>query len=200
VRLFPFDWPEITPSGTSIGAAQTLVFRQCRGWYSLLVQADELHHPDSLPTIQALVKEARYEAVSFPFTHLRSNYQEILPMHTAAYTRAVRLVRTIPAISAEWDGWQMQGYKSCYDANPPSPIWHLGYEAPINIVAKWNSHMKLYPDLEEYAVEAAKWQAMADTNNFGPEFDKTESPFPIPPIMKGLVGQRKYFVRPELLA
>lgn len=199
IRLFPFDWPAITNTGTSIGAAQTLVLRQCKGWYALVVQADELHHPDSLPTIQNIVKDAKYEAVSFPFLHLMNNCQEIIPLHTAAYTRAVRLVRNIPTISAHHDGWTMEGFRSLLDATPPQPIFHLGYEWPENVLAKWQNHAKLYPDLDEYASMAAEWQAKADANDFGPEFDQTDSPYPIPPIIKGLLGTRKYVVRPELL-
>jgi len=199
VRLFPFDWPAVTQTGTSIGAAQTLLLRQCKGWYAWCIQADEAYHPNSLPVIHTAVKQARYEAFTVPFQHIQNNFQSVIDMHTAAYTRAVRIVRTIPRIQAHHDGWSFEQYLSSSDLMFDTPVSHVGYEFCDAICRKWASHAKLYYDLEEYQVLAAEWQAKAASGNFGPEFDKTTSPFDLPPILNGLVGMRDYVVRDGLI-
>lgn len=198
IRIYEFQWPSITATGTSIGTVQTDVLRQCKGWYRWLIQADEIYAPETLPVVQQLVKEAKYEAYGFPFQHIQSNFQQIIPLHTAAYTRAVRLVRNIDRIIAEHDGWSLLGYQSLYNVDT-KPISHVGYEFIENIVAKWANHAKLYADLEEYQALAQEWQDKLDSGNIGPEFEKTDSPFDLPPILHGLIGLRRYAVRPDLL-
>lgn len=199
VKVYRQEWAPITNTGTSIGTMQTAALRKCTGDYSLCCQADELWHESSIRTFGKLVRSAAANSYAFDFQHIGRNYQEILPRHTAAYTRAIRCVKNMESIKSEHDGWTFEG-----DINPsvyvplPHPIFHLGYEFPVNRIRKYINHAKLYPDLEDYQRIAAAAKLEMEKAEFGEIYDKHKSPFPLPRIIEDMVGVKEYFVRESL--
>lgn len=200
VRLEQMDWPPITPSGNSIGTVQTAALRLCKGWYALCCQADEVWWPDSIKAFRQVVEKAQYNSYSFDFDHVGENFQSKLAYHEAAYSRAIRCVRNIPEIVAEWDGWNFKG-----KVNPslyvplPHPICHAGYEYLLPTMRKRINHSFLYPDLPEYQEMADEAKRVLDSGEVPENYAKKTPAFPIPPILLPTVGWKDYTVRKVLL-
>jgi len=193
-------WPPITPSGNSIGAVQTAALRLCKGHYSLLIQADEVWWPESIKHFRSIAERAVYNSYSFDFEHCGENFQTKLAYHEAAYTRAIRCVRNIPAIEAEWDGWQMKGAVNPSLYVPlPQRICHAGYEYFLPTMRKRINHSALYPDLPGYQQLARDAKAALESGDVPENYLQTASAYPIPPILRPTVGWLDYTVRPELL-
>lgn len=199
IRVVREKWGQLTTSGQSIGEMQTKALRHCGGWYALCIQSDEVWHQDSVKMFGNLIKDATSNSYSFSFDHIGHNFQSRLPYHEAAYTKAIRCVRNIPAIEAEWDGWQFKGQiePSVYVPLPVN-IAHVGYEFPLNIARKYISHASLYPDLEGYQNNATMARKNLESGEFDTLYDLTISPFNLPEIMKELIGVKEYYVRESL--
>ena len=197
-----FHWPKMD-TGFSIGAAtnDALLYVRNLGGKILYVQADELWHHDNLPELQKLAAED-YDAYSFPYLHLEHNCQEI--QQGAGYHFAVRMVANRDEIIAHRDAWTFEGYqKQLQVMSLPHPIVHCNYCFWDNkVVKKEVQAVEFYEDLGNYKVAAERARQEYESNPEPPaEYLNTESPFAahLPPIFLPMVGQRKYYVREELL-
>lgn len=209
VRLLRRPWPQGMKSGGSIGEMQTQALRECRGRWCYLLQADEIMPPENLPYLrelctprrpmERLVGRRRFNSYRVDFLHLMDNFQRYdanLP-----YRWAIRLVRNRRFINSDRDGWQLMG-PGCSligTACLPRPVYHVGYNFPINTWRKRINHAQLYPDVPRYqeGAEAARRQLESFEQGTLPPLSR-DNPFDVPPILSPLIGQVQYHVREEL--
>ena len=198
-----YHWPKMD-TGFSIGAATNDALLQVRhlGGKILYVQADELWHPDNLPELRRLAQED-YDAYIFPFLHLEHNCQVI--QSGAGYQHAIRMVANRDEIVAHRDAWTFEGYsKGLQVMSLAHPIVHCNYCFWDNkVVKKEVQAVEFYEDLGNYKVAAEEARREYDEHRGDPPamYTNTESPFGVhlPPIFLPMVGQRRYYIREELL-
>jgi glycosyltransferase involved in cell wall biosynthesis len=210
IRLSRQQWPQGKLSGGAIGEMQTQALRKCRGRWCYLLQADEIMPPENLPylrelcaprrPIEILVGRRRFNSYRVDFLHLMNNFQHY-DSH-AGYRWAIRLVRNRRNIISDLDGWQLKG-PGCSlvgTACLPRPVYHVGYNFPINTWRKRINHAQLYPDLLQYqqSAEASRRELERYEEGTLPPLS-CENPFNVPPILSPLIGEVEYHVRAELL-
>ena len=150
--------------------------------------------------VEMLVGRRRFNSYRVDFLHLKDNFQHYDAQ--VGYRWAIRLVRNRRAILSDTDGWQLYG-RGCSlvgTACLPRPVYHVGYNFPINTWRKRINHADLYPDLPHYQqnAEAARHQLESFEQGALPPLS-CENPFDVPPILSPLIGQVEYHVRPELI-
>lgn len=203
ISLSRFEWPTMT-TGFAIGAATDYALSQVRdlGGKLLYVQADELWHPNNLQELKYLAMEP-YDSYRFPFLHLEHNCQVI--QEGAGYQVAIRMVDNDPSIKSHRDGWTFEGCKRTLNVlSLEHPIVHCNYCFWDNLPVKKRVQAdELYADLGHYgyAAELAEEWYARESGEPPPIFTERESPFAehLPPIFLPMVGERKYYVREELL-
>ncbi|MDF2441672.1 MAG: hypothetical protein JWN98_2656, partial [Abditibacteriota bacterium] len=197
-------------SGGAIGEMQTETMRECRGRWCYLLQADEVMPPENLPYLRELcaprrpleraVGRRRFNSYRVDFLHLADNFQRYDTQ--AGYRWAIRMVRNRRAIVSDLDGWQLKGAGCSLvgTACLPRPVYHVGYNFPINVWRKRINHAALYPDLPHYQQNAEEARRQLEHFEQGtlPPLSR-DNPFDVPPILAPLIGEVQYRVRPELL-
>lgn len=204
-RQFPkimtvsFPWPEGGQTGLSIGWAQTKAMRSCSGEYLWLIQADEVYWSESAAMVRATVTaNPAANAFSLPFSHILENFQSINP--SPHYREAIRVVRNLPTIQAENDGWTFCG--SVHPVVPivlPKPIFHPKPLGGLCDRRRRLSHAHLYPDLPEYQERSRRAQAEVEHAIVSAEWEITTPNVEVPPILRDMVGIPEYYVRTDLL-
>lgn len=202
ISLSRYEWP-VMETGFAIGSATNYGLSQIRhlGGKVLYVQADELWHPDSVEEMVRMAQEP-YDAYFVPFLHLEHNCQEI--QRGAGYQWAVRMVANDENITSHRDAWTFEGYeKSLTVYSLPHPLVHCNYCFWDNVpIKKRRQADDLYADLGHYGAAADRAEEEYEDAEGVPEkFTRTDSPFEehLSPIFVPMLGQRRYFVREELL-
>lgn len=204
IRVYQREWPKITTDGSSIGLAQTEGLRLCTGDVCMLVQADEIHHEAPVLDYRRIFRNfynSQYNGLEFDFRHVIHNFQE--EMINPAYTRAIRLVRNMPQIISCHDGFSFWYAEPLIHIPMSKPIFHCGYEFPLNIPAKHLNHRQLYSNMDIYkqaASDAEERLDKAQHNEIDEIFTRTTTKISdLPAILRGLLNKRAYEVRMEYL-
>lgn len=200
ISLSRYEWP-VMETGFAIGAATNDALNQIRhlGGKVLYVQGDELWHPESLAEMKRLAEED-YDAYSIQYLHLEHNCQQV--QEGAGYQRAIRMVANKDTIVAHRDAWTFEGYERCLGVHSlPHPLVHCNYCFWDNVpIKKREQADKLYQDLGHYQ-QAAELAEQLYSDEPPQMFKETGSPFieHLSPLFVPMLGQRKYYVREELL-
>lgn len=202
LKIFRKEWPNQSKSGSSIAEMTNYAMSLCKNNWLCCVQADEILHEKNIPIIAELpAKLKKYNSVSFPFLHLRYNFQE--EQQNPAYTNAIRMVRNIPSIKSTHDGWTFAGkIAPCLNLKSPFSILHCGYIFPENLLLKIKHHAEnLYADQQVYKKFVDEMQKKIYEYEEKKLWEVTTSLFfdKLPHIIKPLVGKRIYFVQQNLL-
>ena len=204
IRVIQRPWPEVSTDGSSIGLAQTEALHLCSGDLCLLVQADEIHHEDAIKDYPRIFRNFYYSpfnGIEFDFRHVIHNFQE--EMVNPAYTRAIRVVRKLPKVISCHDGFSFWYAEPLYYYQMPQPIFHCGYEFPVNIPKKHLNHQQLYKNMAIYqqaASDAEQRLDRAESGDFDEIFTRTETKLKnLPAILRGLIGRTEYTIREEYL-
>lgn len=223
IRLERDRWPEGVPGGGAIGQMQTQVMRRCRGDWCYLLQADEIMPEENVPYLRALcqprrlherlVGRRRFNSYHVDCLHVTDHFQRVdndygrTEKEPWGQRWAVRLVHLKPPGRARYihsggDGWSFEGI-GCFligVARLPRPIWHLGYNFPVNVWRKRINHAQLYADLDWYhgLAEDAR-RSLEEYERGMPAPLPTSNPLGLPPLIAPLIGSHAYSVREELL-
>lgn len=202
IKIFRKHWPEKSKSGDAISEMTNYAMSLCKGNWFYYVQADEILHEKNTYAIATLpLKYKNYNSFSFPFLHLRYNFQE--EQQSPSYAHAIRMIRNIPAIKSSHDWWTFEGkIQPNLQVQLPFPIFHCGYIFPDNLVIKIKHHSeKLYSDLQVYKKFVDEMQQKIREYEDKELWETTTSPYidKLPSIINHLVGKRSYFIRQNLL-
>jgi glycosyltransferase involved in cell wall biosynthesis len=218
IRIFRDEWPKSLLSGHAIGEIQTRALKRCRGKWCYLLQADEIMPPENIDYLRRLCRprrllervigRRRFNSYYVDCVHVVDNFQRCDRDYGRTDTQdygsrwAVRLVRNRPFIRSGGDGWSFEG-AGCYligAAALPSPIFHVGYNFPVNKLRKRINHALLYPEAKEGfdTLIAQDRQCLADYESGVLPPLSTDNPLCLPSILAPLIGQSEYKIREEL--
>jgi len=157
VKVYRSRWGKST-AGEMIEIKSTEAMQKCTREWIYYLQADEVIHEDNHSFIRD-VANGQYgdmNSVSFNFNHFIGSWTP-LPLGTAAYATAIRMVRNIKSIKLMGDAWTFIG--SCHPSVPlnmvPKPIYHFAWVFPKNMTEKQISHANLYTGMQAYQNQAA---------------------------------------------
>lgn len=200
IKCFQTAWGE-SKTGSVMKNQTDLAKNICSKDWLIYVQADEVWHPESAKNLKIYPK--RYPKMlgfSFPFAHL--SFLKWID-YNPAYSNAIRLIRNLPEITSEHDAWTFTIPRAqVKEISLKFPIYHTGSASPYNALQKNINHAKLYPDLPDYQENAKKSKLLLEKESY--EIKKPDSeywkenPFPLPEILKPLVGCKEYKPREEL--
>ncbi len=201
IKILRTVWGD-SKTGSEIAHQTNFAKQMCFSDWLLYVQADEVWHPESLKNLSKYIQ--RYpNALSFSFNFAHLSLFKWMD-YNPAYSHAVRLIRNIPEITSEHDAWTFTvppGKNQEIDME--YPIYHCGASSPCNSLQKHINHAKLYPDLPEYQKAGENARKKLDGRHY--EIKKPsgeywqDNPYPLPEILKHLVGCEIYEPNLKLL-
>lgn len=203
VKVVRHDWGKFVSSqGEVISRVSTATIEQCTKQWVYYLQADEIIHPDNYQVIRDMAsgKLGNYNSINFRFAHFIGSW-EPLPVGSAAYSYAIRMIRNIPEIHLIGDAWTFGGgiSPSYPHEKIPKPVYHLGWVFPKNINQKNIEQAKIYSGMKIYQDKARDAQSRIDlnSNKVGLPPPKDFSDFP--EGIKRLIGQYEYTLPPGVI-
>jgi len=199
-RVIEHVWQMPSTMGSAIGEASNFALKHVKTDLVVNIQADECWQPE----LTQWVRDNKdgldlFNVFRFSFLHTRYNAQEI--QGGAAYSVAEKMARMYSFLRFAPDAWR-------FEVDNPRllhvvesdkyPIVHLHHFFRNGIVSQLNNSIDLFGD-ENSQVE--HWM-VSNNHEFleSPVWDKTDSPFVLPKLVRPFLGQPTYRVRWELLA
>jgi len=200
-RMYTDDWNGFSsPHGEVIAQVTERNMRRCAHEWIYYLQADEVLHPDNSDFVRKVAKENKSNAVMFKFYHF-INAWEPLPVGTAAYDYAIRMIRNSKDIKPIGDAWTFGGNvePTCKQELVPKPIYHLGWVFPKNCDMKTVEHGKLYKNMASYQAGAKAAQGRIEAGKYNSGFALPVDFDDFPDGVARLFGKVQYELPEEAL-
>lgn len=214
VRVFESQWDlGIGPYVLSVETDK--VFAQCRSDWVIYNQADECFTTESVQLINDIVDDLDTNALLINRVQLKLNFQE-MHGHPCCTVRPFKNNMASSVGDAMTLKIVDDNFRFLSDFGKTSPIIPTGEEIhvfdctriwPSQFPGKFDSHAQVWWQNcdrnkggswgltpEEWAVRVQEWE----DSGYPEIYLRKESPFPIPEILKPLVGIPAYHIRPEL--
>jgi glycosyltransferase involved in cell wall biosynthesis len=215
-----FDIPGVGPDASIFAIRANDVIAECKNDLVLYHQSDEIFHEDLLDAMRCQLELLNdgipegWKGMNFWRLQLRDNLQKISwyphPVNRLDLKARMNHVGDGMNTDRPWDPPFVGGYDggatwdASYRHDPPSlPLNHMildiGRKGMFleNIYNKSLLHSKYWR--EEPCVEGMPADAWVAKERLNIDWQKKFSPFDIPKIIRGLLGETSYIVRPEIL-
>ena len=199
-RVIEHVWQTPSVMGSAIGEVSNFALKFVNTELVVNIQADECWYPE----LTQWVKDNKdslndFNVFRFSFLHTRYNAQEI--QSGAAYPVAEKMARMYSFLRFAPDAWRFEvdNQRLLHVVESDRyPIVHLHHFFRDGIVPQLKNNIALFGDENS---EIEHWM-VSNNHEFlaSSIWDKTDSPFTLPELMKPLLGRRSYKIRWELLS
>jgi D-sedoheptulose 7-phosphate isomerase len=148
ITLYQDRWDLVSNNGLEFANITNSGMKRCTGDYIFYLQADEIIHEKNIPFLRELINSGKFHSIVMDFCHIRYDFEHCL---TTGYKKAVRVIKNLPSIHSDYDGYTFAGA-----INPQCDsgisCYHFGYVFLENILTKMINHSSyFYVDAPNYA-------------------------------------------------